>query len=168
MTTANNRLPMRLASYAVCYLFSYTSFIKRQTTFLRLPFTKSATATQSKLLSKCWRSIHNAIPLSIVSVVWDNTVMEKRDELQELRVQIDLIDRGLITSLAERTELVEEIGRYKIAHNIDALDADRRDALLAAWIKTGKALSLPDDLLRDIFSVIHNHSLAMEKKSKNL
>ena len=94
--------------------------------------------------------------------------MEKRDELQELRVQIDLIDRGLITSLAERTELVEEIGRYKIAHNIDALDADRRDALLAAWIKTGKALSLPDDLLRDIFSVIHNHSLAMEKKSKNL
>jgi len=94
--------------------------------------------------------------------------MEKRDELQELRTEIDILDRNIITSLAERMELVEEIGRYKKAHNMGALDEGRRDALLKTWLETGKALSLPEDLLRDIFSAIHNHSLAMEKKSKNL
>lgn len=92
--------------------------------------------------------------------------MEKRDELQELRAQVDLIDRNIITSLAERMELVEEIGRYKKEHNIEALDEGRRDALLKTWIKTGRALSLPEDLLRDIFSAIHEHSVSIEKKPR--
>jgi len=90
--------------------------------------------------------------------------MEKRDELQELRTEIDIIDRGIITSLAERTELVEEIGRYKKAHNMEALDEGRRDALLKTWIETGRALSLPEELLREIFSAVHRHSLSMEQK----
>lgn len=92
--------------------------------------------------------------------------MEKRDELQELRTKIDLIDRNIITSLAERTALVEEIGRYKAVHNMGALDEGRRDALLKQWIETGRALSLPEDLLREIFDAIHRHSLVVEKKSK--
>jgi len=92
--------------------------------------------------------------------------MEKRDSLQELRTEIDSIDRDIITSLAERMELVEEIGRYKAAHNMGALDEGRRDALLATWIKTGKALSLPEDLLREIFDSIHRHSLSIEKKQQ--
>ncbi|MDO8522223.1 MAG: chorismate mutase [bacterium] len=94
--------------------------------------------------------------------------MEKGDELQELRTQIDVLDRSIITSLAERMELVEEIGRYKKAHNIEALDAGRRDGLLKTWIETGKALSLPEDLLREIFEAIHRHSLTVEEQSKNL
>ncbi len=92
--------------------------------------------------------------------------MEKGDELQELRAEIDIIDRNIITSLAERMELVEEIGRYKKSHNMDALDEDRRDAILKTWVETGKALSLPEDLLRDIFEAIHRHSLTVEKQSK--
>jgi chorismate mutase len=89
--------------------------------------------------------------------------MEKRDELDELRTQIDLIDRNIITSLAERMELVEEIGRYKAAHNMVALDEGRRDALLKTWVETGRALSLPENLLREIFEAIHKHSLNVEK-----
>ena len=91
--------------------------------------------------------------------------MEKGDELQELRTEIDLIDRNIITALAERTELVEEIGRYKKAHNMGALDEGRRDALLRQWVETGRALSLPEDLLREIFEAIHRHSLSVEKKN---
>ncbi|HXK39112.1 MAG TPA: chorismate mutase [Candidatus Paceibacterota bacterium] len=94
--------------------------------------------------------------------------MEKRDELQELRTEIDILDRNIITSLAERMELVEEIGRYKAAHNMGALDEDRRDALLKTWIETGRALSLPEDLLREIFEAIHRHSLSVEEKNKQL
>lgn len=91
--------------------------------------------------------------------------MEKRPELQELRTQIDALDRGIITSLAKRMALVEEIGRFKRAHRIKALDEDRRDVLLEAWVKAGKALSLPEELLREIFSAIHSHSLSAEEKN---
>lgn len=94
--------------------------------------------------------------------------MEKRDELQKLRTEIDIIDRNIITSLAERMELVEEIGQYKKAHNMEALDEDRRDALLKTWVETGRALSLPEDLLREIFEAIHRHSLAIEKRQQEM
>jgi chorismate mutase len=100
--------------------------------------------------------------------LWDNAEMEKRDELQELRAEIDIMDRNIITSLAERMELVEEIGRYKRAHNMEALDEDRRDDLLKTWIETGRALLLPEELLRDTFEAIHRYSLFVEEKSRNI
>ena len=94
--------------------------------------------------------------------------MEKQDELQELRTEIDIKERNIIPSLAERMELVEEIGRYKATHNMGALDEGRRDALLKTWIETGKALSLPEDLLREIFDAIHRHSLSIEQKPQEM
>ena len=91
--------------------------------------------------------------------------MEKRDKLRELRTQIDVLDRNIITSLAERMELVEEIGRYKKEHGMEALDAGRRDALLKHWVGTGHALSLPEDMLCEIFEAVHRYSLEAEKKN---
>src|SRR3989338_1695524 len=98
--------------------------------------------------------------------MWENLKMSKEtSKLDELRAEIDSTDRDIINSLAKRTALVLEIGRYKIAHNIEALDAGRRDALLKRWIETGRVLSLPEDLLRDIFEAIHRHSLTVEKRN---
>lgn len=94
--------------------------------------------------------------------------MEKRDELQELRTEIDIMDRNIITSLAERTELVEEIGRYKKAHNIEALDEGRRDALKSMWIKSGESLGLSTEFITSIYNLIHEYSVSIENKVKNL
>ncbi|MDO8552848.1 MAG: chorismate mutase [bacterium] len=94
--------------------------------------------------------------------------MENQDELQELRTQIDALDRDVINSLAKRTALVEQIGRYKAANSIKAVDEDRRDALKRMWIKSGESLGLPTEFITAIYDTIHEYSVSIENKIKNL
>ncbi|MEK7132848.1 MAG: chorismate mutase [Patescibacteria group bacterium] len=91
---------------------------------------------------------------------------KKTGELERLRRQVEAVDKTIIKSLSKRVKLVEDIGRYKFAHNISFLDKTRRDNLLAVWTASGKSLRLPAKLVRDIFSSIHRHSLEIEKTIK--
>ncbi|REE94612.1 chorismate mutase [Paenibacillus taihuensis] len=45
--------------------------------------------------------------------------------LQDLRVKIDAIDKQMITLLAERFQLTEEVGQYKAEHQLPSQDAAR-------------------------------------------
>ncbi|MEK7107124.1 MAG: chorismate mutase [Patescibacteria group bacterium] len=91
--------------------------------------------------------------------------MEKGDELQELRARVDAVDGEILDALAKRTALVKEIGRYKRAHNIEALDEGRRDALLKKWIERGETLGLSKEFMASIIQTIHSYSVSVEKKS---
>ena len=86
------------------------------------------------------------------------------NELKKLRGEIDAVDAQIIAALAERTALVEEVGRYKSAHNIEALDADRRDALLGSWIERGVALGLSKEFMTALNEVVHDYSVDVEKR----
>ncbi|AZN41029.1 chorismate mutase [Paenibacillus albus] len=46
-------------------------------------------------------------------------------DLQELRVQIDAIDKQMIALLAERFQLTEEVGKYKAEHQLPPQDTVR-------------------------------------------
>ena len=89
--------------------------------------------------------------------------MGEPDELQELRAKIDAIDAGIIDAIVKRTALVKEIGRYKTAHNIEALDEGRRDALLKKWIERGETLGLSKEFVTSIIETIHSYSVSVEK-----
>ena len=91
---------------------------------------------------------------------------KKNGELDRLRARIDAVDREIITALSKRVRLVESVGKYKLAHKINFLDKKRRDHLLNLWTASGKSLRLPAKLVRDIFSILHNHSLSIEKTVK--
>ncbi|MDO8561333.1 MAG: chorismate mutase [bacterium] len=93
--------------------------------------------------------------------------MHKKDrKLDELRAQIESVDMAILKSLSKRVGLVRAVGEHKRSHGIEFLDKNRRDALLLTWIAVGKSLKLPEKLVRDVFSIVHRHSLSIEKGPK--
>jgi chorismate mutase/prephenate dehydratase len=67
------------------------------------------------------------------------------EELQELRCQIDGIDRQLADLFRQRMTVTEKIGEYKAAHGLQVLDRARENQVLAA-----KAALVGDELRADV------------------
>lgn len=79
--------------------------------------------------------------------------------LQELRNQIDNIDDELIRLLARRSEISSKIGIIKKEHNLTVLQLDRWNSILSSHIEKGKILGLKEELIKDIFEIIHKDSI---------
>lgn len=87
-------------------------------------------------------------------------------DLQKLRMKIDFVDKVLISVLAKRMELVEAIGKYKKNHNLKLLDKKRWGEVIKTRITTGKPMGLPPDFVHEIFKLIHQYSLSIQKRPK--
>ena len=58
--------------------------------------------------------------------------------LYQLRTEIDVIDAQIIALLAQRFDVVKDIGTYKKAHTIPCLDDARWREVLQSNISQGK------------------------------
>ncbi|MCE9541059.1 chorismate mutase [Candidatus Kaiserbacteria bacterium] len=90
------------------------------------------------------------------------------DTLQNLRNSIDAVDHKIIAALAQRAELVREIGAYKRARGTQPLDDTRFKNMIADRVAAGESLSLPDTFVKDIFTRIHDESLREQERSTNV
>ncbi len=79
--------------------------------------------------------------------------------LQELRSQIDSIDDELLNLLAKRSEVSSKIGNIKKENNLAVLQLDRWNTILSNHIKKGKSLGLKEELVKEIFELIHKDSI---------
>ncbi|HEX5744240.1 MAG TPA: chorismate mutase [Candidatus Saccharimonadales bacterium] len=84
------------------------------------------------------------------------------DELEELRQKIDALDEELLKTLVKRLEVVREVGRYKKAKGLDLRDDERLKALLEERLKTAGQLGLPEELVKELYELIHDASLDAE------
>ena len=80
-------------------------------------------------------------------------------ELDGMRERIDRLDESLLSSLASRMELSEEIGRYKKIHGMSAVQPHRYNALMDTRVSEGERIGLSPDFLRQILSAIHEESV---------
>jgi chorismate mutase len=83
-------------------------------------------------------------------------------DLTKLRTQIDSADKKLISTLAERMDIVRKVGKYKKLKNLPPLDDSRWHEVLEDRKQIAKKLNLPDDLIEDIWNRIHKYSLELE------
>ena len=66
-------------------------------------------------------------------VVRDASIGDKpRTELDELRQQIDMLDKQLIEIVSKRMSISEKIAKYKYENGITVLQARRYDEILAS------------------------------------
>ena len=72
-------------------------------------------------------------------------------DLQKLRVEIDSVDRVLLSALAKRMELVKAVGKYKHDHNLKLLDIKRWSEVMKATLMVGGAIS-------------HHHGVGLVRK----
>lgn len=90
----------------------------------------------------------------------DNKQFENQLEL--LRNRIDAIDTELLETLSSRMEIVKQIGEYKKANNVTALQIGRFSELMEKRVKLGESLNLNAHFVQQIFQHIHEDSVRMQ------
>ena len=85
-----------------------------------------------------------------------------RENIEQLRTRIDILDENLLELLKARMTISKEIGHFKKEHNIAILQTRRWDALLDDMIRKGDAEGLNEQFLRNLFSAIHEESIRVQ------
>ena len=89
------------------------------------------------------------------------------NELESRRSNIDRIDKYILELLAERMEIVREIGQYKKKNNMTILQRDRWNEILSSRHEMGERKQLTQKIVRDIFQAIHKESITHQASVMN-
>ncbi|WP_135444406.1 bifunctional chorismate mutase/prephenate dehydrogenase [Vibrio tasmaniensis] len=86
-------------------------------------------------------------------------------ELNELRDQIDGVDKQMLDLLAQRLALVEKVGEVKSEHGLPIYVPEREAAMLASRRQEAEKIGVPPQLIEDILRRTMRESYASEKDS---
>ncbi|MDC0612675.1 bifunctional chorismate mutase/prephenate dehydrogenase [Vibrio sp.] len=84
-------------------------------------------------------------------------------ELNELRNQIDDVDKQMVELLARRLALVEKVGEVKSKHGLPIYAPDREAAMLASRREEAERRGVPPQLIEDILRRTMRESYSSEK-----
>ena len=93
-------------------------------------------------------------------VIRDN--VQTTENLSVLSKQIDELDEQLLTLLAKRMRISQEIGTYKLEHNMPVLQSGRYDQLLKSRQDMGSKLNLSGEFVDSIVKAIHEESVRVQ------
>jgi chorismate mutase len=79
--------------------------------------------------------------------------------LEELRGQIDHVDREFFELIAQRMELVEKIGEFKKKNNVTVFQKSRWQEMSDTRTKWAEELGLNTEFMWDLFKLIHDASI---------
>ena len=85
-------------------------------------------------------------------------------ELNTLRKQIDKLDQNIVETLNLRTELVEEIAKFKLENNLTIFQLERWFEILYKRKEQAINLEMDPKMVRDIFELIHKYSILIQSK----
>ncbi|MGD1845902.1 MAG: chorismate mutase [Salibacteraceae bacterium] len=88
-------------------------------------------------------------------------------QLEMFRSRIDEIDQLLVSKLAERMGIVEEIGAYKHENNLTILQLERWREILATRTDWASRQDLDTTFIRSLLKVIHEASIARQTQVMN-
>ncbi|PMM03644.1 bifunctional chorismate mutase/prephenate dehydrogenase [Vibrio kanaloae] len=86
-------------------------------------------------------------------------------ELNELRDQIDAVDKQMLDLMAQRLALVEKVGEVKSEHGLPIYVPEREAAMLASRRQEAEKIGVPPQLIEDILRRTMRESYASEKDS---
>ncbi len=123
---------------------------------------------------KAWSDASQQITPAELKKIIDKLVLRSskigdtpRNELDELRIQIDAIDNKLLDTFKERMEISEAIGRYKYENNITILQTRRYDEIMKDRRERAESRGLDADFITEIYEKIHEESISRQSKIMN-
>ena len=90
-----------------------------------------------------------------------------RDQLADLRQQIDELDEDIIHKLAARMQIAEKIGEYKRDNNVTILQVNRWDEIIRKRKSMGNAMGLSDEFLEGLLKLVHKESIRKQTEIMN-
>ncbi len=94
----------------------------------------------------------------------DSDAKEWKENIDQLRAKIDIIDENILYTLGSRMKISRQIGEYKKNNNIAILQTSRWDAVLAKVVAKGKEYGLPEKFITDVFNAIHEASVEAQNE----
>lgn len=94
----------------------------------------------------------------------DSDSKEWRENIDQLRAKIDIIDENILYALNSRMNISRKIGEYKKNNNVAILQASRWDEVLAKVIAMGGEYGLSEKFVTDVFNAIHEASVETQNE----
>ena len=94
----------------------------------------------------------------------DSDSPQWKENIDQLRAKIDIIDENIIYALGSRMKISRQIGEYKRDNNIAILQTSRWDAVLAKVVEKGREYGLSEKLINDVFNAIHEASVETQNE----
>ena len=89
----------------------------------------------------------------------DSDSPEYKENIDQLRAKIDIIDENILYILDSRMRISRQIGEYKKKNNIAILQTSRWDSILEKVIFKGAEYGLSEKFVTSLFNVIHEASV---------
>ena len=86
------------------------------------------------------------------------------NKLELLRSRIDGIDHEIMEVLAQRMNIVRQIGQYKKENKVTALQINRWTQIMEDRSKLAEKLSLDDTFVKSLFQLIHEDSVRQQSE----
>ena len=94
----------------------------------------------------------------------DSDSKEWKENIDQLRAKIDILDENLLYTLSSRMKVSRQIGEYKKNSNVAILQTSRWDAVLAKVVAKGREYGLPEDFIKEVFNAIHETSVEIQNQ----
>ena len=94
----------------------------------------------------------------------DSDAKEWKENIDQLRAKIDILDENLLYTLGARMKVSKQIGEYKKNSNVAILQTSRWDAVLAKVVEKGAEYGLPEGFVTDVFNAIHEVSVEIQNQ----
>jgi chorismate mutase len=94
----------------------------------------------------------------------DSDAPEWKDNIDQLRAKIDIIDENILYALGSRMKISRQIGEFKKNSNIAILQTSRWDKVLEKVIAKGQEYNLPEDFIKTVFNAIHEVSVEVQNE----
>ena len=94
----------------------------------------------------------------------DSDAPDWKENIDQLRAKIDIIDENILYALGSRMKISRQIGEYKKNNNIAILQTSRWDKVLAKVVEQAKDYGIPEKCIVDIFNTIHEASVEVQNE----
>lgn len=94
----------------------------------------------------------------------DSDSPQWKDNIDQLRAKIDIIDENILYALGSRMKVSRQIGEYKKNNNIAILQASRWDAVLEQVVAKGMEYGLDEKFITTVFNAIHEASVEAQNE----
>lgn len=94
----------------------------------------------------------------------DSDAPQWKENIDQLRAKIDVIDENIVYALGSRMNVSRKIGEYKKDNNIAIIQTARWDKVFSKVLEKGKEYGLSEKFLSDVFTAIHEASVEVQNE----
>ena len=118
-----------------------------------------------------WSDAKQQITPDTLKIIYESLIFRESvedhpeviSELDKFRHKVDLLDTQIIELLAERFDIVEQIGEYKREHNLAVYQASRWQDVMQSRVNEGMNRKMTEKFMKSLLFAIHEESVKKQE-----